>query len=839
MPFMLALLLGAQVAPAPIWQLSDAIVVSRVSRGGRIPFPQDDLLGVLVDKGDAAVFKAGDTIPGRDGTTHTWVASKANDKGVLNQPQAGYIQAIIHSDSERPAILNVNGAGALYFNGALRPGDVYGYGYLSLPVQLRAGDNTLLVASGRGGLTAHLDAPKAAQQFNLGDPTMPDVLTTDKGELLGAVIVLNDSATPASALKIRATVGDRTVESRLPEIGPFTLRKVPFRFPVVVDKPGTAQHVGLVLVGAQGEEDEGKLDVSVVDAFTTHKRTFISNIDGSLQYYAVVPAKKPSKTNALVLTLHGASVEAIGQARAYKAKDWCTIVAATNRRPYGFDWEDIGRLDALEVLDIAKKKYPHDPARVVLTGHSMGGHGTWSIGTLYPNLFAAIAPSAGWVSFQSYAGGFRPTNPDAMEELFLEAAAPSDTLGRVRNTLEYKTYILHGDADDNVPVTEARTMKKALTDIGADFVYHEQPGAGHWWGNECVDWPPLFETLKNARLKAADDPSPVDFTTPNPQVSCTLRWVTIVGQQHAGISSVRANVIDGVLNVITKNVQKLDLRRPAAPVSEVVIDGVKFHSFHFPMHLDMVLLYSRGTMLSAQGADAQNDGWKPAWGELGNWKAGDKNPSRSGGFKQAFQHNMVFVVGSQGPDANRLWRAARYLAESLYYRGNGAVDIWTDADYLKRRGHDRSLRDRNVILFGNEDDNLAWKTLLAKCQIRVGDGRASWQDTGRGAAVVGGLRIPREEYQGTNTAALITFPLPGSDTAFIGAFGITGPGGIDAIERLPILPSGAAYPDWTIFDAKLEPTRGTQAVVGAGNFDDAWRLFNGQHWDFDMQRNTP
>jgi hypothetical protein len=227
MPIVLALLFGAQLAPAPLWQLSDAIVVSGVSRGGRVPFPQDDVLSVLVERGDQTVFKAGDTIPGRGGAVHTWVVSKANDKGALNQPQAGYIQAVIHSDSERAAILNVNGAGALYFNGALRPGDVYGYGYLSLPVQVHRGDNTLLVASGRGALTARLDAPKAAQQFNLGDPTLPDVLTSDSGTLTGAVVVLNNSASPATKLKIRATIGDRTIESSLPKL--VHLRSAKFR----------------------------------------------------------------------------------------------------------------------------------------------------------------------------------------------------------------------------------------------------------------------------------------------------------------------------------------------------------------------------------------------------------------------------------------------------------------------------------------------------------------------------------------------------------------------------------------------------------------------------------
>ena len=54
-----------------------------------------------------------------------------------------------------------------------------------------------------------------------------------------------------------------------------------------------------------------------------------------------------------MLTLHGASVDAFNQARSYSPKPDLWIVAPTNRRPFGFDWQDWGRLDAYEVLDHA------------------------------------------------------------------------------------------------------------------------------------------------------------------------------------------------------------------------------------------------------------------------------------------------------------------------------------------------------------------------------------------------------------------------------------------------------------------------------------------------------
>jgi len=229
-------------------------------------------------------------------------------------------------------------------------------------------------------------------------------------------------------------------------------------------------------------------------------------------------------------------VEAIGQADAYEAKSWGDIVAPTNRRPYGFDWEDWGRLDAMEVLRHAREELHSDPARLYLTGHSMGGHGTWSIGATFPGQFAAIGASAGWISFQSYAGARPPSNPTPVEAMLARAASPSDTLALERNYAQEGVYILHGSADDNMPVTEARTMRQRLALFHQDFRYHEQPGAGHWWdvsdepGTDCVDWAPMFDFFAHHALPDDEQIRQIDFATMSPGVSATCHWIMIVAQ---------------------------------------------------------------------------------------------------------------------------------------------------------------------------------------------------------------------------------------------------------------------------------------------------------------------
>ena len=98
----------------------------------------------------------------------------------------------------------------------------------------------------------------------------------------------------------------------------------------------------------------------------------------------------------------------------------------------------------------------------------------------------------------SYAGARRTDSPDPVQELLDRAAAPSDTVLLARNLASVGVYVLHGNADDNVPVDQARRMRRILGEFHPDFAYHEQAGAGHWWGNACVTGRPCSRSSNGA-----------------------------------------------------------------------------------------------------------------------------------------------------------------------------------------------------------------------------------------------------------------------------------------------------------------------------------------------------
>jgi poly(3-hydroxybutyrate) depolymerase len=652
-------------------------------------------------------------------------------------------------------------------------------------------------APGRGPVSIKLTEAKGPAQLHLGDVTVPDLVVGEPADAEAAVVVLNNTPETVTNLAIEATVpGGPPRRTMAPPMPPLSIRTVGFRLAGPAAEKAGPVAVALKLVG-KDVLDSAELKLNVAKPEATRKRTFQSQIDGSVQYYAWVPAlPEAGKVPGLVLTLHGASVEAIGQAACYARKPGLHVVAPTNRRPYGFDWEDWGRLDAMEVLALAEKDFGTDPRRVYLTGHSMGGHGTWHIGVTYPGRFAAIAPSAGWVSLWSYAGLRKDAKLPPERELVLRAASPSDTLALARNLGHTGVYVLHGDRDDNVPVGQARTMRKELAEFHPDFAYFEQPGAGHWWGNACVDWPPLFEFLARHTLPEWGAVRAVDFRTANPGVSADCHWLRIELQEKALLVSRATLTNDPVKRTFagtTENVAALALdvghMNGGDPVT-VTLDGQK-------LELPWPRAETRIHLL-------RNETTGGKWTVTNPWGSAFKGPARSGPFRDAFRNRMVFVYGSRGTAEENAWALAkaRFDAEQFWYRGNGSVDVLPDTAFDIARD-----KDRNVILYGHADMNAAGRRLYGAelDEVMVTRGR---------------LKVRDRDLKGDDLACLFALPRSGSHTAMVGVVAGTGLHGLRLTDRLPYFASGAAYPDWAVLDPA--------GVRGAGYFGRDWPVSPGE-----------
>ncbi|UFH54448.1 prolyl oligopeptidase family serine peptidase [Spirosoma sp. KNUC1025] len=719
----------------------------------------------------------------------------------------GYLYLTYDSNKEQSALLHTTGHNMVYVNGAPHAGDPYASGWLYVPVMLKKGRNEFYVRTSQfsryQGLMTELIFPDKPISLNTEDPTLPSIVAGKQTDpLWGAVVIVNTSAKSLTDLQIQSELEGKPLITDVSAVASMTTRKVGFRInPTGVKQKGDIKAQIRLLQGGK-PLDEKEVSLSAVEPSSHQNYTFISKIDGSVQYYGVAPQQQPDgKAPALVLSVHGAGVEASGQARAYRPKDWGVIVAPTNRRPRGFNWEDWGRLDALEVLAIAKKQYKPDPQRIYLTGHSMGGHGTWYLGATFPGNWAAIAPCAGYPTLADYGShdGKIPTEGGTpMENLLLRASNPSNVLALASNYKPLGVYVLHGDADRTVSVEYARQMRKLLGTFHPDFSYYEYPGGSHWYGNESVDWNPLFDYFRGHRIPVDSAVHSIDFTTTSPAISSTMHWLTVEQQlQPMQLSRVqlKRDKKEKRITGTTDNVALLSFDLSDFQAGESVsisLDSLNTISYTVKGAADKLYL-SR----------------KVQWEVGSKPPIEQKGPHRNGTFKEPFNNRMVFVYGTSGtPDENNwAYNKARYDAETWYYRGNGAIDMITDKEFIAGQ-----YADRGIVLYGNSATNRAWAKLLANCPVQVNRSQ---------------ITIGNERYTGQTLGAYFTWPRSDSPTASVAVITGTGLPGLKATDANQYFAGGSGFPDFMIFDLTMLRD-GIKGIRKAGFFDNNWSLVNGQ-----------
>jgi fermentation-respiration switch protein FrsA (DUF1100 family) len=834
-------LLAALCAPAPAVSGQDTLVCRE---GLALPVPKGYAEVIVAPNPVEAALalgawkapKAGDAVawPGRG--EETWRTIAADTQGWFSDSVLGgcYVYIPVEMKQRSVMILQAKGNEIAYVNGAPRAGNPYclkdereswepNFDISFLPVMLEKGRNDLVFRCVRERFKASIYPPPKPVFFNANDLTIPYLVVGQPTHTSCSIVVVNATAERFEDLQIEALTsgGFSTVsESSIGVIQPLSVRKVGFHLNLdVSDSAGPVKVIVRLLRYRKGTDEVDVFDTTaiflrVVAPQENRKETFVSDIDGSVQYYGINPAQglAEGEPGALFLSLHGASVEAINQSGSYAPKSWGYVVAPTNRRPYGFNWEEWGRLDALEVMDTVKARYNIDPSRIYLTGHSMGGHGVWHIGSLFPDRFAAIGPSAGWISFWTYRfRGIDLGDTTAVRRMIRRSTTPSETFMHAPNYAQLGVYVLHGADDDNVPVTEARTMVERLGTFHKDFVYHEQPGVGHWWdlsdapGVDCVDWAPMFDFFARHARPGKERIREIRFSTSNPGVSARNNWLTIDAQtKQLKMSSANIDLDPGDISAgkpgrfvgTTENVARLAfdldvLRNPSSITVE--LDSLKLVNIPWQSGQSQLWLERKNGVWAAAAEPSPDL----------------KGSRRYGTFKEVFRNRPVFVFGTKGTAEENAWAfdKARFDAEKLWYQGNGSIDVVRDVDFdpVAEPG-------RNVILYGNSRTNAAWKALLSDSPVQVGAARVK----------IGARAIP-----GRDLCCIFVRPRRGSATASVGAVSGTSVIGMRLANRLPYLNPGIGLPDCTVLDPRVL-TEGDAGVLLTGFFGLDWGVESGE-----------
>ncbi len=208
-----------------------------------------------------------------------------------------------------------------------------------------------------------------------------------------------------------------------------------------------------------------------------HARRFEKKVQvtAAMDYLLYLPGKVPpsGKRWPLMLFLHGAGergdeLEVVKRngppMRVAEGKEFPFMIASP-QCPKDISWSDPSQIIALNALiDELVATYPIDESRIYLTGLSMGGFGTWSLATTYPERFAAIAPICG--------GGTRMTP---------------------RRLGQMPIWVFHGAKDKVVPIGLSQEMVDALKKKGADIKFTIYPETGHNSWVEAYNNPELYE----------------------------------------------------------------------------------------------------------------------------------------------------------------------------------------------------------------------------------------------------------------------------------------------------------------------------------------------------------
>ncbi len=240
----------------------------------------------------------------------------------------------------------------------------------------------------------------------------------------------------------------------------------------------------LFLIGCAQME---KSKMSSVSPGGQRSQTFEKTVTKTLscKYLLFLPEDygKKQRRWPLIMFLHGAGergsdlkkVKVHGPPKIVENRKDFPFIVVSPQCPTGDWWTD--KVEVLiNLLDDIVARYKVDKKRVYLTGLSMGGYGTWSLASAYPERFAAIAPICG--------GGSR------IMSLRLK---------------DIPVWVFHGAKDRVVPLKESEEMVDAIRKRGGNVKFTIYPDAGHdsWTqtydNQELYDW--FLEHSKSSKTK--------------------------------------------------------------------------------------------------------------------------------------------------------------------------------------------------------------------------------------------------------------------------------------------------------------------------------------------------
>jgi predicted esterase len=461
-------------------------------------------------------------------------------------------------------------------------------------------------------------------------------------------------------------------------------------------------------------------------------------------------------------------------------------------------YRDLGEDDVMRVVDWAMATYPIDPARVSITGPSMGGIGAAACALHHPDRFAAAEPLCGYHSYfvRSDIGGrsLRPWERFIAEE--------RSNVVWAENGRNLPLYIVHGTRD--LPEENSGVLIDRYEELHYE-VEHEHPDLGH------NVWQTTYEDLKGAKWLLSHrlplHPRAIRFKTARPRWGDDA-WVHVRELSASdGWGEVFARVDDRrTMNVVTHGVRALGLDRDAVLVDDAAPVAVSIDG-------------DRATFQAGEPIELRRvpdpDGGRAAWRPAPRPAAGERKAGTiTGPIHDVFHEPILFVWGASDPAQARANEEVAHAWARVRWGVHVAYPVESDTDFYARG--EALANDRALFLVGNAQSNRLVRELEPSLPIRI-DGTDVVVGTSRIAAGDGGA-------DRSQLGTVFIRPNPRRPDRYVVVVEGVGPFGTWRSLSLPDM-----VPDFVVYDEGVAPARNGLILGGAslragGFFGQDWAL---------------
>ena len=531
---------------------------------------------------------------------------------------------------------------------------------------------------------------------------------------------------------------------------------------------------------------------------------YIADNDGTAQpyYLYLPPGYEPEKKYPLVVFLHG-YVPTTSILDPWTLSDEFCRVAGDNGcmllLPYGrrnTDFQGVGEIDVLAATAEVKELYPVDPARVYISGVSMGGMGAWNMALRHPGMYAAASPMSGQTDMHVWwpvvIRGWPRDRSDLLpfRRFLVEWDNPIDL---VMNARGQPMFVQHGELDHLIPVSQSRTMVQAAAALGIPIKIHEFKGQSHYIYWELPCFRNAWSWTKDFVLDAS--PKHVTYKTYSLEYG-TAFWVSITDLVEWGVPATvdcKASDDGTALEVTTQNVRLLRIDRATAPLKKGV--PIKL-TVNGRTREEPAAAALAGLDIACGGTPIKPSLWPPR-----------KRAGLCGPVEEVFDTRFMVVAGTAGDaaaDKDLRDKVTRWAREWDQF-ADGLPRVRLDSQVT-----DADIKTHNLVLFGTPETNSILARLADKLPITIGDHEYT---------------VSGKSYRGPDLGLVMCYPNPLAPDRYVAIYS-----GVTYGEKCGINHKHDLIPDFIVFSGRAFSFDGTNRHEVAGYFDMDWQLNGKLTW---------